>query len=137
MHTVLTPMLRGTLAKTPLHTAVSENASEAVEVLLAHGADPTAEDNSGETPLHTAASEYRYRLDAVEALLAHDADPNDHGEFDITLFERKKKEFEVRADAISSGYVSRMDFKAYIRYAVVKVFRATAEKLCQSVNLKA
>ena len=82
--------------------------------------------------MHTAAPGYRYSLDAIEVLLAHGIDPNAHGEFDMTLFEREKKEFEVRADAISP-HVSRMDFKAYIRYAVVKVFRATAEKLCQSV----
>lgn len=41
---------------TPLHIAVSMGHTEAVEVLLAQGADPDAQNSTGNTALHIAAS---------------------------------------------------------------------------------
>ena len=41
-------------AMTPLHAAVNENATAAVEILLAAGADPNGRDDRGFAPLHTA-----------------------------------------------------------------------------------
>ena len=54
-------------AKPPLHSAVKANAREMVELLLAHGADPNAKDNRGETPLHSAAK--RNDREMVEILV--------------------------------------------------------------------
>ena len=64
--------------KTALHWAASVNNVEAVNVLLAHGANRDAQDNKDETPLFLAAREGSYQ--AARALLDHCAnrDIQDH-----------------------------------------------------------
>jgi hypothetical protein len=42
---------------TPLHTAVEAGAKDVVRLLLAHGADPTAETDDAVTPLSLAADD--------------------------------------------------------------------------------
>jgi ankyrin repeat protein len=46
---------RNGLAVAPLHSAVAVNSATLVELLLARGANPNAEEGSGMTPLHTAS----------------------------------------------------------------------------------
>lgn len=121
----------------PLHSAAVENAAEAIEVLLAHGADPG--NFSWRYGHQSYPDEFNpYPLDAVEVLLAHGADPSG---FDMTRFEREQNKFKARAEELvtptaisSSNAASRNEFKAYIRYTVVKAFITTAEKLCQSIT---
>ena len=64
--------------KTALHWGASVNNVEAVNVLLAHGANRDAQDNKDETPLFLAAREGAYQ--AARALLDHCAnrDIQDH-----------------------------------------------------------
>ena len=57
---------------TPLHLAAFFGRAEAVDVLLAHGADVRATDAGGHTSLHHAA--FRDDVGLVNALLAHGAD---------------------------------------------------------------
>jgi len=47
--------MKGPLGETPLHVAAAVGNAQAIRVLLAHNADPYAEDNIRETPLHYAA----------------------------------------------------------------------------------
>ena len=67
---------------TPLHIASGYNMHQKrrvglVNVLLARGADPNAQDNDGWTPLHAALSlRWNAPLPLVEALLKAGADPN-------------------------------------------------------------
>ena len=60
---------------TPLHTALIQERSEIVSILLAHGADVNSPANNGWTPLHIAASTTG-RTDIVQLLLDHDAQLN-------------------------------------------------------------
>lgn len=68
--------------RSELWWAANEGALDAVQDLLAQGADPNATDVDGETPLHAAA-----RLgdsDIVAVLLAHGADPGALALYDTT-----------------------------------------------------
>ena len=56
---------------TPLHLAVADGDTEQVRTLLAAGADPVAENESGQTPLHQAFD--ADRVEIVQMLLATDA----------------------------------------------------------------
>ena len=61
------------IANTPLHAGLAGAADAAlVDLLLAHGADPSARGGGGWTPLHLAAS--RGAADLVRRLLAAGAD---------------------------------------------------------------
>lgn len=55
--------------KTPLHYAVECNSKPNVEILLAHGADPTVTDNTGYTPLLRACD--KLHLGPMKLLLSH------------------------------------------------------------------
>jgi ankyrin repeat protein len=63
---------------TPLHSAVANDAGDAiheiVRLLLDAGADPNLKSREGGTPLHSAA--FTGDLEIVELLLAYAADPN-------------------------------------------------------------
>lgn len=62
-------------ARSPLHDAAREGDVEAIQRLLAAGADPNAKAAYlGDTPLHTAA--LMGHADAIAALLKGGADPN-------------------------------------------------------------
>jgi len=58
---------------TPLHMAALNNEHGAVQLLLAKGADPNAQDDLGATPLHYAAK--HGALDVVLLLLGSGANP--------------------------------------------------------------
>jgi ankyrin repeat protein len=62
---------RNELGKTPLFYAVRYERRDAAELLLEHGADINAQDNTGMTPLHTATLG---RRETAEWLLARGAD---------------------------------------------------------------
>ena len=49
-----------------------------MQVLIQHGADVAAQDNTGSTPLHLASSSGR--IDTVRLLLKHSVDVNAHDE---------------------------------------------------------
>jgi ankyrin repeat protein len=67
------PSLRNKSGSTPLHDAALSGNKDVVEMLLASGADLTAEDPEAKaTPLHFAAS--FGRLEAVKTLVEHGAD---------------------------------------------------------------
>ena len=55
--------------ETPLHWACKGGNIKIVELLLARGASPTAEDSEGDTPVHWAARYNKSRI--VRALCAH------------------------------------------------------------------
>jgi ankyrin repeat protein len=68
----------GVDGQTPLHLAAQGGHRQAMEPLLAHGADPDARDAAGWTPLYLAArhgapSASRSAYEAIELLLAHGA----------------------------------------------------------------
>ena len=70
-------MERGLDGATPLHWVAytSRRQQESIiELLIAHGADPNARDDFGQTPLHAAAFEGELR--AVKLLLQAGADPS-------------------------------------------------------------
>jgi TonB family protein len=67
---------------TPLHKAAGENRKDAVEFLLAKGADVNARNNSDDTPLHYAA--IGAHKEVVELLLAQKADVNARNKDGIT-----------------------------------------------------
>ncbi len=58
--------------KTPLHYAVDERSVEAIDLLIAHGADPNGRPGLRETPLEVAAR--RGRLELVRALVERGAE---------------------------------------------------------------
>lgn len=60
---------------TPLHLATLYDRREAVEVLLAAGAERSPADSKGNTPLHMAA--FLANADIVDVLLKNGADPNE------------------------------------------------------------
>jgi hypothetical protein len=62
------------LGTTPLHAAVLAGSTEALEAVLAAGADVDATDEDGQTALHAAAG--TGRRDVVERLIAASADVN-------------------------------------------------------------
>jgi cytohesin len=67
------PNLRNKTGSTPLHDAALSGNKEVIEMLLARGADVSAQDSeSKSTPLHYAAS--FGRLEAVRTLVEHGAD---------------------------------------------------------------
>ena len=61
-------------AKHPCTRQRALSLPDAIEALLAAGADANARDESGKTPLHTAAG-HAYSRGAIAALLAAGADP--------------------------------------------------------------
>ncbi|HAO77690.1 MAG TPA: hypothetical protein DCQ92_01705, partial [Verrucomicrobia subdivision 3 bacterium] len=65
---------KGSLGKTPLHTAVEKKFPAVAEVLLANKADVNAQDNFGDTPLVSAAEKKQVKI--IQALLATGANPN-------------------------------------------------------------
>jgi ankyrin repeat protein len=67
----------GGLCETPLHTAARLGLEDIAALLLAHGADPDADDESGNTPVTTAAS--YGRVEVIKALLARRVDVNRRG----------------------------------------------------------
>ncbi|KAL3589542.1 hypothetical protein FPOAC2_11711 [Fusarium poae] len=62
----------GSETHTPLHLAVWDEYEEIVRILLNHGADPSAQDNSGRTPLHVAS--LKGNLKCCEHLIRSGAD---------------------------------------------------------------
>jgi ankyrin repeat protein len=58
----------------PLHAAAYLGRHDVAEILLEHGAEPSAQDVAGFTPLHLAAA--HGHADLVRLLLAHGADAN-------------------------------------------------------------
>jgi ankyrin repeat protein len=58
----------------PLHSAVAADLVELVELLLAHGADPSPREGGGSTPLHSAAGHGNREI--IARLLAAGADPS-------------------------------------------------------------
>ena len=56
-----------------LHLAAKYKLKEIAELLISHGLDINAKDNTGRTPLHYAAEE---SLDMVELLISRGADIN-------------------------------------------------------------
>ncbi len=73
---------RDALEKTPLFFAVQYKRLDAMEALVAHGADVNAVDRTGMTPLHAAAM--YGRREAAEWLLAHGADAGAADQFGDT-----------------------------------------------------
>ena len=67
----------GGLCETPLHTAARFGREDIAAILLAHGADSGAPDESGNTPVTTAAA-YGH-ADVMKVLLARGADVNRRG----------------------------------------------------------
>jgi ankyrin repeat protein len=67
----------GGLCETPLHTAARLGREDIAALLLAHGANPDADDESGNTPVTTAAS--YGRVEAMKVLLARRVDVNRRG----------------------------------------------------------
>ncbi|XP_013384855.1 ankyrin repeat and protein kinase domain-containing protein 1-like [Lingula anatina] len=61
-------------ACTPLHMAAQHGATQCVQLLLQHGADPNIQDWRGRTPLHWAVE--LGATQCVQLLLQHGADPN-------------------------------------------------------------
>ena len=68
---------RGVRGFTPLHLAADKDQTEAIQVLLAHGAEINARTDAGDTPLHWAARDGR--MNAAKLLLGEGAeiDPRD------------------------------------------------------------
>lgn len=65
------------ICRTALHCAASWNRPEAIDILVAGGADSEVRDNQGYAPLHDASSELSF--EAAVALLKHGADINARG----------------------------------------------------------
>ena len=63
----------GSIQQTPLHAAVWINHPDIVNLLLAKGANPNAQDRNGNTPLHLAAMQGDSHLEIIRILLAHGA----------------------------------------------------------------
>jgi uncharacterized protein len=57
----------------PLHSAVASRSVRCVEILVAAGADPNAQQSGGFTPLHAAVHNGDSEIEAL--LIAHGADP--------------------------------------------------------------
>ena len=70
----LSNALLNELHETPLHIAASYGHKRIVNLLLAHNADPNAQNRYGITPLHVAARNGHGEI--IELLLQHNADPN-------------------------------------------------------------
>ena len=68
------PFLQGCPRQGAFHSAVVEGNQEAVETLIAKGADVNAKDKEGMTPLHQAASNGQQEI--VETLIAKGANVN-------------------------------------------------------------
>ena len=69
-------MERGPNGMTPLHSVAytpGRQQEAIIELLIAHGADPNARDDFGQTPLHVAA--FEGELKAIKLLLQAGADP--------------------------------------------------------------
>jgi ankyrin repeat protein len=67
----------GGLCETPLHIAARLGHGDIAALLLAHGANPDADDESGNTPVTTAAS--NGRVEVMKVLLARRVDVNRRG----------------------------------------------------------
>ena len=65
--------LKPGLGETPLSLAAAHGNVEAIELLIAGGADVNARNRDGATPLHIAA--LFHRADAAQTLIKHGADP--------------------------------------------------------------
>ena len=77
---------KNTQRVTPLHSAVSRRQTALARVLLAHGANVNARQQSGVTPLHQAA--HNAQAEMVSLLLSHGADIQarmDDGQTPLTL----------------------------------------------------
>jgi uncharacterized protein len=68
--------------RSPLHHAVVDGDDQAIEALLAHGADPDLQDHDGFSPLHAAAQ--RSNVVATRTLLEHGARVDPRNKFGNT-----------------------------------------------------
>eukprot|EP00939_MAST-03C_sp_MAST-3C-sp1_P005361 g5361.t1 len=86
-------------SKSPLHLAVGQGLVEMTQILLAAGADPNAQDSSGETPIfsfdpHKRTTSYVFSRRCVGILLGHGANPthlNFAGQTWAQRYQRAKK----------------------------------------------
>jgi len=70
------PNLKDNALGSPLHYAVQNSSTNLVAILLAHGAEVNATNDSGQTPLLLAAGDRAGRMDLVTLLLDNKADVN-------------------------------------------------------------
>ncbi len=85
---------------TPLHIAAAMNQTQAIKILLIHGADINARTQNGFTALHLASS--RNYANAVEFLLEYGADPSIKSKNGITPLDlAEKKDAKSLIDVLS------------------------------------
>ena len=92
------PNARGSLRATPLHHAAKDGLGQAVELLVAAGADLHAEDKDGDTPLHWAfVGDVEFAPAVLGKLLEAGADPNARGSLGATPLHRAAKQGDLQA----------------------------------------
>merc|ERR550514_1960101 len=115
--------------QTPLHLAAQFGDMGLVQVLLEHGADPNAqEETTGWTPLHFAVSKGHYHL--ILQLLHHDStNVNQVDKFDWPPLLESCSRLDARATSLLVNGGARLDFRNQHQFDVLKAVDTSKKDL--------